>query len=1480
MVGSLILVYILVVVGLNLPFVRNRISSHVSELVSKKLGTEVRLENTLITPFNRIVLKNVVINDQNGRPMLRTNHLGARIVLSELFHGRLVIDNLEFFNTQLSFYKTNQKARPNYQFVLDSLKSKHPEQKGLEFIVKTLIVRDLSLKYDVRSEAAKNNTFDLNHLYVKNFQANLRLNHIGRDSLNIRVRHVQFNEQNGLEVKHLAGRLLAGPCQTRLLGFKLETPYSTVKISDVLARNAGKNHQSLDFLHLNFNDLNLTANILPFEFAAFCPALKKFQARSYRMVLNASKNGGTISGNVSIQNKNKQEPFLLKSLYSFDLYALLKGNLNVNADIPALKISPEQVQLIAGIVDNLPPAKLSILSRLGTIDHQGQAEWIGRSVHWSGTTTTGLGSVTTSARINTSSHRIEADVMLKQFGLGRLLDNEKLFGTIDGRMNVSGLLNPLDLRFLSNLNNLTLNGYDYKNFNLNGTCQNKILNGQLSLNDNNASLRADFNFNPSRSVQSLEANANIARLNPHALHLTNAIGTGSVSGRVMAHLTGPFSSPAGKVSVYNLTVARDSLNHSFDSLIVDVHKAGGHTRCDVLSDMADVHLSGNVELHELPEAVSAALENRMPILRKYLPHSQTNKYAHFDIRVKNSRFFEDIFSLPFRLEDESFVTGNLNTSEGSINLTASLPRFTLLDSPYSDGTIFLTNKNDSLSLLAQVTKKISGDDVKFVLNSQGLNNIVLSNLEWKALNAGGTHGGLKTLSSFSTEENGNTNTHIHLYPSKIYVNDSIWNISSSSFDLRPGLYRINDFILSHNKQYLSLHSTPPEIAGGKGLVADLKDIDLDYVFYLLNFHPVRFEGKASGRVLTGNLSETQDFNARLVVENFKFNTGPFGTLWLDGKWDNAQKKVLIDAVTHRGQDDSTLIRGHVDVGQGAIDLHFQSEKTTLQLLNEYLDGIFTDLDGTCTGWLRLYGPLSGMNLEGDEKINFLNLNPKPLNTGFRIENDSVHFRTGKILFNNLTMRDKYGHEGKVNGQVSHERLRNFKYDFHFDTDNLLVYNWNQDETTGFWGTIFADGNCRLWGSTDDVHVDMDITPQKNSVFVYDSSSPDNAGTNEFIRFKDPNEPFVADVERDSVNSQKALFRQDNTTDTYLNFNINATPDANFVILTDKKSGDRMTLYGSGPLHATYYNKGKFLIYGTYTLDHGQYNITIKDIIHKNFNMKQGGTLRFNGTPDDGDLNMQGVYTVNSVSLSDLNLGNLSNSNATVDCILNFKGKAGSPEVSFDIDFPSVNDDEAQMVRNMIASQGDMNMQIIYLLSIGRFFTYDYSNFNSGSNQDQSTVAMKSLLANTLSGQINNMISNAFHVTNWTFGTNLATGRMGWSDMEVEGLLSGSLLNNRLLINGNFGYRDQTTYYSNDFVGDFNLRWLLNKSGTISLKAYSETNDRYFTRSSLVTNGAGILFQRDFDNIGSFFKSKKKEKNSGSKKNRTTRVRTDKPSAGK
>lgn len=193
-----------------------------------------------------------------------------------------------------------------------------------------------------------------------------------------------------------------------------------------------------------------------------------------------------------------------------------------------------------------------------------------------------------------------------------------------------------------------------------------------------------------------------------------------------------------------------------------------------------------------------------------------------------------------------------------------------------------------------------------------------------------------------------------------------------------------------------------------------------------------------------------------------------------------------------------------------------------------------------------------------------------------------------------------------------------------------------------------------------------------------------------------------------------------------------------------------------------------------------------------------------------------------------------------------------------------------MVRQLIATDEDMNRQVIYLLGIGRFYTANaQTSEGQSTSQQQSTAAMRSFLSTTLTSQLNTAISSALgSQSHWSFGTNVATGTYGWNDIEVDGLLQGRLFNDRLLINGNFGYRDKPTYTSN-FVGDFDIKYLLTPKGSISLKAYSETTDRYFTKSSLTTQGVGISLQREFNNLRDLFNFTKPRKKNKTKKKRVS-----------
>jgi flavorubredoxin len=77
-------------------------------------------------------------------------------------------------------------------------------------------------------------------------------------------------------------------------------------------------------------------------------------------------------------------------------------------------------------------------------------------------------------------------------------------------------------------------------------------------------------------------------------------------------------------------------------------------------------------------------------------------------------------------------------------------------------------------------------------------------------------------------------------------------------------------------------------------------------------------------------------------------------------------------------------------------------------------------------------------------------------------------------------------------------------------------------------------------------------------------------------------------------------------------------------------------------------------------------------------------------------------------------------------------------------------------------------------------------------------------------------------------------------------------NNRLIINGNFGYSNENANSStnnNKFIGDVDVEYLLSQSGKLRMKAYNHTVDRYRLTTAKTTQGVGVLYKEDFATVG-------------------------------
>jgi hypothetical protein len=209
---------------------------------------------------------------------------------------------------------------------------------------------------------------------------------------------------------------------------------------------------------------------------------------------------------------------------------------------------------------------------------------------------------------------------------------------------------------------------------------------------------------------------------------------------------------------------------------------------------------------------------------------------------------------------------------------------------------------------------------------------------------------------------------------------------------------------------------------------------------------------------------------------------------------------------------------------------------------------------------------------------------------------------------------------------------------------------------------------------------------------------------------------------------------------------------------------------------------------------------------------------------------------------------LNRTNVPVHALLMASGDMRQPDISFDLEFPTLTSDVYRKVRSIVSTEDMMNRQIIYLLALNRFYTPDYMSSTTKGNE------LFSVASSTLGAQLSSMLGKLSE--NWSIAPNLRSDRGDFSDVEVDVALSSSLLNNRLRFNGNFGYRDKSLN-TNQFIGDFDIEYLLNRTGSWRLKAYNRYNDQnYYLRTAQTTQGVGIMFKRDFDSMFSFLRHRR------------------------
>ena len=255
-------------------------------------------------------------------------------------------------------------------------------------------------------------------------------------------------------------------------------------------------------------------------------------------------------------------------------------------------------------------------------------------------------------------------------------------------------------------------------------------------------------------------------------------------------------------------------------------------------------------------------------------------------------------------------------------------------------------------------------------------------------------------------------------------------------------------------------------------------------------------------------------------------------------------------------------------------------------------------------------------------------------------------------------------------------------------------NTKENPDINFYGKVYGTGNAMLIGNPQELQVNAAVTTNRNTNFVYITNATASAASNQFIKFVDKTpRRFVQDsinVMSEYDRLQQEMEEEESKTDIRLNLLIDATPDATMKIIMDPIAGDYISGKGSGNIRTEFFNKGDVKMFGNYRINQGIYKFSLQEVIRKDFIIKDGSSITFNGPPLDATLDIQASYTVNSASLNDL-IPDASETitqqpNVKVNCIMNLTGILWRPNIKLGIELPNERDEIQTLVRNYISTE--------------------------------------------------------------------------------------------------------------------------------------------------------------------------------------------------
>lgn len=1470
-VTVLLLASILVLLVRTSPF-QTWLAQKAAGYLSNELKTEISIDKVEIHFFKEADFKNVFIQGKNNDTLLSGGELKVELNNFDYKHQVIDIKNIILSNTTARLIISKNDSVFNFQHLIDYFSSDEKKPKDTTSVPWDLKFNKLTLNnvnFVYRNENKNQKitpTINFNNLNLLNISG--VLSEIKLDSGNYRcnIQKLTAKEQSGFYLTELNTKALFSDKILLCENLKLSTTGTNIegkikfKYDSLSAYN--------DFLNAIYLDCNLNrgSKVAINDIAAFTEELQGLG--------DTAKISGLVKGYISqLQLSDFDLTYLNNTCFKGDLSVTGLPDINNSyLHFDATKLSTSFQDLVK--VPNYPfnkGEKLQIpkeLAGLGIISYKGKFDGLINDFSTYGLIKTNLGNFKTDLSVRTG--KTEDDIVYdgkletNKFNLGAYAKNSKL-GALNMKVKINGKgisINKINAKFEGIINSLVYNGYNYSNIKIDGSFANKSFNGILISADPNADFDFNGTVNFTNKLPQMDFISTVNKVDLQKLNFTNE--KAELSTQILINLSGDninnlsgninFDNTFFKNKIKTYKISTFDLKLEQDQLPKNIHLTSNYFNLDV---------NGAFDFTNMPLAFNQIMHAYYPtFFEKNKGKTIYQDALTFKVTVKKYDIINELLTKSLKLSPGSVLGGELNASKNLINCNLKSNLIEVGSVKFNTNAIESYSQNNKINLVfksnyIQLTDSIRLPNYFMYFVSKDLDTKY--NAEWNNNLTPNTSGQIKGRIAFKK------NQASFLYDNfKITVKDTTWELITANptlFD-STGAVVVNPLYFINKAQSINI----------SGIISNNKTDSVNLVvnnLMLRQFNPLisqyklKMEGYMNGNIrLTKGADSSLSFNSFIDLTKFKFNDNLIGELVLKADYLPKEKTMLLDGFTSMGLQDefgrevkniSFNGKYYTTKKEESIDIDFEANPMNLKLVNPFLTDILTVKSGFAKGGGKIHGTPDKLLIDGALKIFKSEIKVDYTNVTYNITGD-IEIMPDQIRFSDLLMKEanlKTASQGTINGNIFHDNFKKMQLDYDVTYRNMLILNTTEKQNPDFYGKIYGSGNIGIWGFLNNIYMQVRDTTKKASKFILPLDGPEEISDNDFIQF----------VKLDTTHKEE----KKPITGFNLDLNIVATPELATQIIFDRASGDAINVVGNGEIKMLINTLGKFDMIGSYIIESGDYNFSLEKVINKKFDIDAGSSIVWSGSPYNADIDIVASYRQRASIAPLLNdISGENKSRTPAYCKLKMQNKLMNPDISFALEFPSIEENKRSQIASVLTDEQELNRQVFSFLLFRSFVPPLIYNTSGGGVTAGSAAAStgSEMLSNQLSNMLGGMVGN--FDKDLQVGLNYRAGSKTNSD-EVLVNVNKNFFDDKLTVDGNFGVGNSSTGARN-YIGDVNIEYKLSKDGRYKLKGFNRTNDntQLVTSGGPYTQGVGFFFREEFDSFGELYKRYLKKIKSGKK----------------